>query len=231
MSFIPSQQSIDPFKLFKETLAQVGPVYIPLLIISSPDIIFAILRSIVPPSLELLVVSVFTFVITPIISGVSIYFCHRYLKYGTIDLAGSVETTLGQSVQLILGFIIYAVAMLLGLICLVIPGIYIAVRFHFVLNAILSENCSAIEGLNYSSRLVAGRWWAVFGSMLVTVVLIIIPAALSIVAVNVASVERPLIGLMISLVINALVQPIVSLYFNKLYIRLQDLINHQPAFE
>lgn len=231
MSFNSLQQPIDPFQLFKETLVQVGSVYIPSIIVDSPSILLNVLQEIVPPSLKPIVAIVDTFVLLPIITGVGVYFCYRYLQQGTLDLGRAIEKALSQSIQLILGFFIYGVATILGLICLVIPGIYIAVRFHFVLNAILSENCSAIEGLKYSSRLVAGKWWAVFGSMLVTVVLILIPVIISIVAVNAAFVERPLIGFIISLIINALVVPIFSLYFAKLYIRLQDIINHQPAFE
>lgn len=230
MSFNPSQQQIDPFKLLSEALAQVAPVYIPLLIISSPGILVQILQEIVPQPLKAIVATVYMVALVPIIAGVGMYFCYRYLKQGTIDLGGAIEKAMGQSVQLILGSIIYSVATLLGLICLVIPGIYISVRFAFVLYAIISENCSAIEGFKYSSKLVEGRWWAVFGSMLV-ILLFFIPITLLVAMLSAIFIKQPLIISMISVVLSTLLTPPAILYYNKLYIRLQELVNLQPKFE
>lgn len=157
MSFDPIKQPIAPFKLFNDALAQVVPIYLTLLIISSPGILVTLLQSLAPQTLKIAIVLIYSVTIAPIIGGIGMDFNYRYLQQGTIDLKAAVDKALAHSLQLILGSIIYFVAMLVGTIFFIIPGIYIAIRFWFVLYAIISENCSAIDGFKYSSKLVAGR--------------------------------------------------------------------------
>jgi hypothetical protein len=57
-----------------------------------------------------------------------------------------------------------------GLILLIIPGLYLLTRWLFIAPAIVLEGRSAGESFGRSSALVKGHGWSVFGLMIVTVV-------------------------------------------------------------
>jgi hypothetical protein len=65
-----------------------------------------------------------------------------------------------------------------GLICLIIPGIYLGVALYFSAQAVVAENRSPIEALGRSRELVSGQWWRVFGIGIVFSVMIGVLTAL-----------------------------------------------------
>lgn len=221
MSFSPTRQPIEPFKLLNDAIGQVGPIYVPLLIIASVGIVFNIAQSILPVAIAPIVALVYGLIVTPILSGASMSFCYRYIQQGTSDLKGAFDKAISQSGQLIIGTILYALAVFVGFILLIVPGIYISVRFGFVLYAIISENCSAIDGFKYSSKLVEGRWWPIFGSMLVSI-LFFIPIFIMGIIAGVMFANQPLIAGISGGLIGAAVTPPIVLYYVKLYLRVQE---------
>jgi hypothetical protein len=224
MSFNQPQQPIAPFQLLGDSLSQVAPVYAPLLIIASPALLMNIAQNVLPIGVSSALTIGYSLGLLPILTGISVYFIYRYLKQGTVDLSGAANRSLSQSGQLILGHILYLLAVSLGFICLILPGIYLSVRWGFVLYEIVSENCSAIDGFKRSSELVKGRWWPVFGSML-AVVLMLLPAFFVVGIVRAMFVSQPLIAAVISSIIGLLVGPIIGMYYVKLYMRLQETAN------
>lgn len=56
---------------------------------------------------------------------------------------------------------------LLGLVLLVVPGIYLAVRWAFVVPSVAIDGARGADAVRRSSSLVQGRWWRVLGSLLV----------------------------------------------------------------
>lgn len=79
---------------------------------------------------------------------------------GTILLAGAAQFALAG----------------LGLLLLVVPGIYLLVGYAFVLPLIVDKRLSAWEALELSRRTVHQHWWATFGLLLAQAVLILIGA-------------------------------------------------------
>lgn len=55
----------------------------------------------------------------------------------------------------------------LGLICFVIPGIYLMVRWVFVPYLIMNENLEISDAFRVSGQLVNGRWWDIFVMVLI----------------------------------------------------------------
>ena len=224
MSFNQPQQPIAPFQLLGDSLSQVAPVYVPLLIIASPALLMNIAQNVLPIGISSALTIGYSVGVLPILTGISVYFIYRYLKQGTVDLSGAANRSLSQSGQLILGHILYSLAIILGFICLILPGIYLSVRWGFVLYAIVSQNCSAIDGFKYSSELVKGRWWPVFGSML-AVVPVLLPVFFIIGIIGATFASQPLIIAIISSIIGLLVAPPIGMYYVKLYMRLQETAN------
>jgi hypothetical protein len=220
MSFSPTRQPIEPFKLLNDAIGQVGPVYVPLLIIASAGVVYNIIQAALP-AIAPIAALVYGLIVTPIIGGAGMAFCYNYLQQGTSDLKGAFDKAIAQSGQLIIGTILYALAVMVGFVCLIVPGIYLSVRFGFVTYAIISENCSAIDGFKYSSKLVEGRWWPIFGSMLVSIIFVIPVFIMGIIA-GIMFVKQPLLAGIAGGIIGALVTPPLVLFYVKLYLRIQE---------
>jgi hypothetical protein len=220
----PLGTRIEPFQLLGDALSQVGAVYVPLLIIASPGILVNIAPTVLPTGIASALTIGYSLGVLPILTGISVYFSYRYLKQGTADLSGAASKALSQSGQLILGNFLYVLAIIVGFICLILPGIYLSVRWVFVMYAIVSQNCSAIEGFKYSSELVKGRWWRVFGSMLAAV-LLLLPVFFVAGIVGAIFAGQPLISAIVSSVVGLLVTPPIVIYYVKLYMRLQETAN------
>jgi hypothetical protein len=224
MSFNHSQQPIEPFKLLGDSLSEVASVYVLLLIIASPGILVNIAPRVLPSEVGSALTIIYGLGVLPILTGISIYFIYRYLKQGTIDLSRAANKAIGQSGQLIIAHILYSLAVILGLICLIVPGIYLFVRWGFVMYAIVSQNCSAIEGFKYSSELIKGRWWAVFGSMLLVIALLL-PIFFVTGIIGAIFATQSIVMAIISSIVILLVTPPLAMYYVKLYMRLQEIAN------
>jgi len=58
-----------------------------------------------------------------------------------------------------------------GLLLLVVPGVYLYVRWYFTVQAAALDGASGLDPLRRSAELIRGNWWWAFGSvLLVTVV-------------------------------------------------------------
>ncbi len=224
MSFTPdgsSSKEIAPFELLQESFSQAMPIFLPLTILALPSVVVAVLQEVVP-SLKSPLQIITGLILNPLISGASIYFAYRYISTQTIDLGGSFTKALGKLVQLIVGFLLYLIAVIIGFCLLIVPGIYVALRLGFVLYGIMIDDLDAVEALKSSWELVGGRWWAVFVAQLVPAICFIIPvliiggiigAVLGPKAVLIATVFGALVGLAAT--------PFLVTYYTKLYLRLK----------
>ena len=62
--------------------------------------------------------------------------------------------------------ILYLLAIILGFILLIIPGIYLSVRLYLAAQAAVVDDRSPGDALRRSAELVKGRWWQTFGRLL-----------------------------------------------------------------
>jgi hypothetical protein len=66
----------------------------------------------------------------------------------------------------------------LGLVFLIVPGVYLWARWFLSAQAVVAEQLGPIEGLKRSANLVRGQWWRVFGIALVISVVAAVLAGL-----------------------------------------------------
>jgi hypothetical protein len=59
----------------------------------------------------------------------------------------------------------------LGLVLLIVPGVYLWARWYLSAQAVVAENLGPVEGLQRSSELVRGQWWRIFGAAFVISIL------------------------------------------------------------
>jgi hypothetical protein len=72
----------------------------------------------------------------------------------------------------VLGLLLYMLAFGIGLVLLVVPGVYVFGKFQLWMTAMFVDDAGAVEGLRISWRLTRGRWWR--GTAIFTVAMIIL---------------------------------------------------------
>lgn len=217
-------RAIQPFTLLQEAVSEVGPIYLPLIILISPTIVLPIVQVLVP-DLKVVVSLVNAFILTPIFSSAGIYFVYRYIQSETVDIQGAFTQALGNISNLTVGFLLTVLSVVAGFLGLIIPGIYLAIQLSFVLYAITIEGDSGIDGMKSSWALVKGRWWPVLGSVVLPQLFIFIPmVAVGVIAGLTLGKTGTPVASILGAVIGLLVTPILSLYFVKVYLRLKAIV-------
>lgn len=134
---------------------------------------------------------------------------------------------------LVIANVLLVIINAVGLLFLLVPGIYLWIRFQFVPQAIVLERVGLLRAFSRSSELVRGSWWRVFGIDLavfgsVTVVNIIAFAALSAItsALHYTTVSAGIVLLIGMTAVWAIMDPMV---FGVLLLLYYDLRDHRSA--
>lgn len=162
-----------------------------------------------------------SWIISTIASGMAVKVASDTLQRRNIDLSETLNFTVSRLPSLLIAGIVTGILIAIGFICLVVPGIILAIMFSLVVPAIVIEQVGALESLSRSRRLVGGRWLKTLGLLLV--IYIIIFVATSIFGAM-SSVFGPA-DWVISSVLGAFVSPIlpiaVTLYYYSMVARKQ----------
>ena len=84
----------------------------------------------------------------------------------------SLRFAAGKLVALFVSGIIIILGLLFGLILLIVPGVFLYGRWAVATPALMIEDLGAVEGLRRSWRLVKDRFWATFGTVLLTLLIV-----------------------------------------------------------
>lgn len=217
-----STKSINPMGLLQSSFANVGRVYLPVIVLSIPSLLQVLLTSQVKPGpITLIVNLIFSLVILPWFTGAAIFYLYNQFAQTEVTLGQSLQLASTKIVQLFLGGLLLTLILIPGFIVLVIPGIYLAVRLGFTLYSITLENCSAIEGIKRSWRLVEGRWWSVFTADIFIFLVLILPIMIvsNVIGGILASGQSAVTWS--AAIFGLLLNPIVHAYLILLYMRLR----------
>ncbi len=125
----------------------------------------------------------------------------------------------GRSLHMFLGYILYGIIVLLGLIALIIPGIFLGVALYLFLYAIVLERVSAGQGLTRSWELVKGNWWRALVIISVPAMVYLVVAMLAgmlvagITGGMMAAGQDVMSSVMILEIINQLIGAVISAIF------------------
>ncbi|MGY2795209.1 hypothetical protein ACVWVQ_002289 [Thermostichus sp. MS-CIW-36] len=161
--------TLSPILLLRRSFELVGPIYWPLLILTSSSHIAFFVVGLTSPSLGMilsLLLLAYGLIGLPILAGAAFWLVDQHLKQRTPPLGNSLDRAVSRAVPLVFGSILLVLIVSLGMLLFVLPGIYWGVRLAFTLCAIALEDKGATEGLGYSWNLVRGRWWGVFWAFL-----------------------------------------------------------------
>jgi hypothetical protein len=132
-----------------------------------------------PSVAEAAIPTVVGFLVTaPLVTAASIY-ALRDLAVGERARAGrSLTEAMEAFAPIFFAVVLAAAGIALGLLLLLIPGIYVAVRWYFVPQAVVLEGTGGPEALSASGRTVEGSWWRTLGVVIVANLAAAIPGLL-----------------------------------------------------
>lgn len=90
----------------------------------------------------------------------------------SLPMGSAIAVGLRRLPAVILGCVINGLAITIGFILLIIPGVYLFGKMPLWMAAVFVEDVGAMEGLRRSWRLTRGRWWR--GAVIITVAVIMI---------------------------------------------------------
>ncbi len=88
----------------------------------------------------------------------------------------SFSTAFSQTNKMITGFIasiLFGIMITVGLLLLIVPGIYLATRFGYFLHAIVDKNCGIMDSFKYSTELTRNNKMNIFVLALLTILVAI----------------------------------------------------------
>jgi hypothetical protein len=158
-------------------------------------------------------------VVTPIIAAICIHALHQIAE-GERPSAGAVFVAGFEAfTPLFAAVALAAVGIALGFVVLIVPGVYLAVRWYFVPQAVVIEGARGTGALAHSGRLVNGVWWRTFGLILLANIAIAVPGFILLTPFTAIadSTDRALWSLVGSAVTTSVTTPFVALFSTLMY--------------
>ncbi len=178
----------------------------------------------IPPSrldlsglLELFVavilLAIASWVLITIANGTAVKYSSDILEKGHARLDESFNFALSKLLSLLGSGILTSISIIIGLICLVVPGIILAIMFSLVVPAIIIEGTGALGSLGRSEELVSKRWGRTFAVLFIVLIIEVIASGIA------AAISGPF-GFVSSIVANvasAFVLPLLPITTTFLY--------------
>lgn len=165
--------TLRPVEILQDTLQRVGAVFVPVALLALPSAVIAALVANAP--LAGVINIVYGILVAPILGGAMIILINRSLTGQTFDLGEALAMAWRKAGPLILTALLLFVILVPALFLLIIPGLYLAVRLFATQYAVVLEHKSPTEALSASWELTKGRWWPIFGTLLVIGLIFMIP--------------------------------------------------------
>jgi hypothetical protein len=108
------------------------------------------------------------FVILPLVTAMNVVIVQG-LAHGTTPTVGWALRTAARRLPPVVGAVtLYVLGVMAGFVALIVPGIWLAVRWYFAAQAVVIDGVGPGEALRRSSQLVKGTWWRTAGMLLGT---------------------------------------------------------------
>ena len=125
------------------------------------------LTPIIPPTIIYLLI-VFLINIT------MIYHFHQIMQKNTPQFFDSFKVGFRKYIPFLAVFILYSLIVIIGYICLILPGIYLVFALMFAPYLLITQNLRIIESIKQSWGLVKNNWWRTLGTLLLGILMQIV---------------------------------------------------------
>ena len=179
---------------------------------SSPDTEDALVRGVVQFFVEFLVV-------IPIVTAICIYALDP-IAAGERPSAGRVLVAGFEAFTPLFGAVLLAgIGVALGLAALIVPGVFLLVRWFFVPQAVVVDGARGPAALSRSGDLVEGFWWRTLGLVLLVNIAVAIPGILLLAPFNsiAGETDDAVWSLAGSMLATSVTTPFVALFSTLLY--------------
>jgi hypothetical protein len=156
---------------------------------------------------------------TPIITAICIYALHS-IAAGTRPSPGQVFVAGFEAFTPLFGAVVLAaLGIAIGFLALILPGVYLAVRWYFVPQAVVIEGARGPAALRRSAQIVEGSWWRTLALVLLANIAVAIPALalLAPFTAIAASTDEAVWALVGTILATSLTTPFVALFSTLLY--------------
>lgn len=172
----------------------------------------ALAEQLVPLAVQYLVTA-------PLITGMTIHALLRAAGGQAPGTRASIAAGLEVFAPIFLAVILAALGIAAGLFLLIIPGVYLAIRWFFVAQAVVVDGRRGAEALRRSGELVSGAWWRVLGIAIVVNLIVVLPAALVGLPLSLAaeSTDRAVFGLAGSILAQMVTAPYIAIVSTLLF--------------
>ncbi|HZT92604.1 MAG TPA: hypothetical protein VFA05_11245 [Gaiellaceae bacterium] len=169
-----------------------------------------------------------------VVSVAGVFLLQAALVEAVADVRdGRADLSLGETLGRVwprLGTVVAAgllagIAITIGLILLLVPGLYLLTIWSVVVPVIVLENVGVFDSFGRSRELVRGYGWTVFGVIVVTIVIDIVAAL--VLSLAFAGLSGSLARYVSNVIANTIITPFVAATWTSMYFRLREL--HQPA--
>ncbi len=171
------------------------------------------------------------FVVAPLIAAAAIHLLQRLADGERPQGWQAIQSGLDVFAPVFLAVLLAGAGIALGILLLIIPGIFVAVRWYFVPQSVVIDGARSAEALRGSWRLTKGYWFRTLGVILLANIAAFLPA--SIVALPLQalaeSADRQSIALAGMILTEALTAPFIALVSTLLFFDIRARRSATPA--
>ena len=162
-------------------------------------------------------------VVAPLITAICVYALQSVAAGGKPRAREAIVKGFESFTPIFFAVLLAALGILVGAV-LIVPGVYLFVRWYFVPQAVVLEGAKGPEALRASGRLVEGSWWRTLGLIvLVNVALVLVVFVLAApFGAAAESADRGIWAMIGQIVASSVTQPFGALYSTLLYFDLRQ---------
>lgn len=164
--------------------------------------------------------SLLAFLLLIAVDGVAHRIAFAEARGSSTTIGDEVGPVLGRYLSLLGAWILYSIAVVVGLLLLIVPGVYLGLRLSLAFPAIVIDDEGAIEGARTSWDVAQGNLLKLLG---ISVLAVIVALSTLIAAGIVTALFDSIAALvLISAVLTAILSPIVQMAYARVYLENRD---------
>jgi hypothetical protein len=163
-------------------------------------------------------------VVVPLITAICVHALRSVAGGGSPGRREAIVNGFESFTPIFFAVLLAALGIALGLLLLIVPGVYLFVRWYFVPQSVVLEGARDAGALRASGRLVEGAWWRTFGMVLLVNLLVLLVVALLGAPFTAAAsaADRAVWSLAGQTVAASVTQPFAAIFATLLYYDLRE---------
>ena len=105
-------------------------------------------------------------VIPPLVTALHVVVVQALARGEEPTVGGALRSAATRLIPAVAAVAVYTLVVAAGLVALIVPGVWLAVRFYFCAQAAVVDGLGPADALRRSAQVVQTRWWRTFGYLL-----------------------------------------------------------------